>query len=213
MIVIVDYGMGNLRSVLNKLQRLGVAACISSQAEDIACAEKLILPGVGHFGKAMDNLRHRRLLDTLHRRGLEDEIPILGICLGMQLLSKWSEEGDAEGLGWIDAQTVRFNLDAMDRPRKVPHMGWNSVSKARNTILLEDIEPHETFYFVHSYHVVCNQPEDVIMTTEYGYPFTSAVERDHIYGTQFHPEKSHKRGMQMLRNFAGIECVENVESA
>ena len=200
-IVIVDYGMGNLRSVLKKLHRLGERSLISDKPAEVAAASKLILPGVGHFGKAMENLKDRGLIEALHYKVLAEETPILGICLGMQLLSKWSEEGDAEGLGWIDARTVRFNLGRMDRPRKIPHMGWNSFAKERDTILLADIEPAETFYFVHSYHVVCEDPEDRIMTTEYGYAFTSAVERGNIYGTQFHPEKSHKRGMQMLRNF------------
>jgi len=204
MIVIVDYGTGNLRSILNKFERIGVKATISDQIVDIEKAEKLILPGVGHFAKAMNNLVERRHIDVLNKKVLKGKTPILGICLGMQLFSKFSSEGNIEGFGWLDAETVRFDPDNMRRHKKVPHMGWNTIEKQIKNPILDGITEKDVFYFVHCYHMVCNDPSDVTAITEYGYKFVSAVCRENIYGTQFHPEKSHKKGLEILTKFAEI---------
>jgi imidazole glycerol-phosphate synthase subunit HisH len=201
-VVIIDYGMGNIRSVLNKVHRAGHEAVVSDDAGLIENADKLILPGVGHFKKGMEQLKKRGILELLNRKVLKDKIPIIGICLGMQLLTKHSEEGDATGLGWIDAETVRFKLN--DIRHKVPHMGWNSIEKKKESPLLNDIPDNSFYYFVHSYFVSCNDYSDILATTEYGNLFVSAVQRDNIYGTQFHPEKSHEWGEKMLNNFLNL---------
>lgn len=198
--VIVDYGMGNLQSVWRKLRRLGVEAKVSADIMEILKADKLILPGVGHFGKAMANLQDRGLLDVLHEAVLVKKKPILGICLGMQLMASRSEEGDCAGLGWLDAQVVRFRVEDTLRYR-VPHMGWNTVLPSRSNPLMADLDTEAAFYFVHAYHMQCNQEADVLGITHYGYPFVSLVNRDHIFGVQFHPEKSHREGEILLKNF------------
>lgn len=200
MIVIVDYGMGNLRSIKKTLDRLEVASIISSDKNEIAAAEKLILPGVGHFANGMKNLHELDLFDILNKKVTLEKTPILGICLGMQLFCKKSEEGDVEGFGWIDAETIRFNVSDTNK-FKVPHIGWNTLKVANESPLFSDVSEDNSFYFVHSYHVVCNDNKDVSTMTEFDYEFVSAIQNENIYGTQFHPEKSHKRGMQILRNF------------
>jgi imidazole glycerol-phosphate synthase subunit HisH len=201
-IIIIDYGMGNIRSVLNKIHRAGHNAEVSYQHEMIEKADKLILPGVGHFSNGMKRLKERNLLEILNRRVLTDKIPILGICLGMQLLTLHSEEGDVNGLGWIDAETIRFRIN--DIRHKVPHMGWNSIEQKKESRLLNGIPDSSYFYFVHSYHVKCNKAEDILTTSNYVYDFVSAVEKENIFGTQFHPEKSHGTGERMLNNFLNI---------
>ena len=205
MMVIVDYGMGNLRSILNKLQRVDAEAIISSEVEDIEKAEKLILPGVGSFAAGMDNLEKYNLIPILTKKVIEEKVPILGICLGMQLLTRRSEEGNADGLGWIDAETKQFVFERNNTKLKIPHMGWNSIDIRSDSILLKDIPVNSTFYFVHSYHVCCNGTNSVVATTNYGYDFTSVIEKENVFGTQFHPEKSHKNGVRLLKNF--VECV------
>lgn len=203
MITIIDYGMGNLGSIQNMLKKVGAAAIISSSIDDIEQADKLILPGVGAFGHGMQQIEQRGLLPVLNEKVLGQKTPILGICLGMQLLTEHSEEGDVEGLGWIKGETVRFRLNGEHPGLKVPHMGWNEVTIHTDNTLFKDVQDEDTgFYFVHSYHVVCAQEEDVLATTHHGYDFVSAVQRGHIMGTQFHPEKSHKYGMRLLKNFA-----------
>lgn len=198
-VAIVDYGMGNLHSVNRKLDRIGVHPRVTSDPNEVLRADKLLLPGVGHFGKAMEHLVRMGLAPALHEAVLVRRTPILGICLGMQLFASQSEEGGAEGLGWIDADVVRFAID--DRRLKVPHMGWNSLRMARPNPLLEGVTEQTEFYFVHAYHLVCRDVGDVICETEYGYSFTSVVHRDNVYGVQFHPEKSHDAGEVLLRNF------------
>lgn len=204
MIVVVDYGMGNVGSVANMLRKVGTEAVASADLDVIRNAPKLILPGVGAFDAAMNRLHERGLVEILNRRVLEDRVPILGICLGMQVMTDSSEEGSTTGLGWISGGTRRFNFDGLDPRPRVPHMGWNVVEHARPTPLFEGMYDQPRFYFVHSYHVYCNNQEDVMLTTEYGYRFVSGVSRGNIYGVQFHPEKSHKFGMQLIRRFAGI---------
>jgi imidazole glycerol-phosphate synthase subunit HisH len=204
MIVIVDYGMGNLRSVLKRIERMGYNANLSSGPDDIEMAKKLILPGVGAFGTGMENLSRLGLLSVLNWKVLENKTPVLGICLGMQLLSRKSEEGDVEGLGWIDAETIRFRFSGMEKQLRIPHMGWNTIKKKENHFLLRGIEENASFYFVHSFHVKCDDPSVIMATTEYGYDFPSIIYKEHIIGTQFHPEKSHQSGVNLLRAFLEI---------
>jgi imidazole glycerol-phosphate synthase subunit HisH len=199
-VAIVDYGMGNLHSVKRTLDRIGVRPQLTSDPAELLRADKLLLPGVGHFGKAMEHLVTMGLVPALHEAVVVRKTPILGICLGMQLFARQSEEGGAKGLGWIDADVVRFVVD--DRRRlKVPHMGWNGVRAARSDPLLNGVTEETEFYFVHAYHLVCRDPGDVLCDTDYGYSFTSVVERGNLYGVQFHPEKSHDAGEDLLRNF------------
>ena len=203
MIVIVDYGIGNLASVLNMFKKAGVKnVCISSDETVIEKATKLILPGVGAFDAGMDNLEKSGLIPLLNKKVMEDKIPLLGICLGMQLLTKKSEEGVKPGLGWIDAETLKFNLDPSLK-LKVPHMGWNYI-KVLNQNPLIDMESKNRFYFVHSYYVKCKDESQSIATSHFGIDFTCMVNKDNIYGAQFHPEKSLKFGMQVLENFAKL---------
>lgn len=199
-IVIVDYGMGNLNSVKKVLEKMKIDVVVSSNRKDIAESDKLILPGVGHFAKAMSNLKKLDLLDTLHESVLVKKKPILGICLGMQLLAKKSEEGEAEGLGWIDAEVVRFRVS--DKMKyKIPHMGWNRIHLKNDGLLMKNIPDLSEFYFVHSYYVKLKNQSDLLNETEYDFIFTSAVEKENIFGVQYHPEKSHDTGAQVIKNF------------
>jgi len=202
MIVIVDYGLGNIGSIVNMFKKVGVAATISSDPAVIEKADKLILPGVGAFDSGMRNLTERGLVPLLNRRVLEDKVPILGLCLGMQLFTKRSEEGQLPGLGWLDAETVRFKFDGDNAHLKIPHMGWNTIRPSRAHPIFTEMEPEPRFYFVHSYYVVCVNSEDVLAQAVYGFDFTAMLARGNIIGAQFHPEKSHKFGMRLLKNFA-----------
>jgi glutamine amidotransferase len=203
MIVIVDYGIGNLASVLNMFKKAGVKnVCISSDETVIEKATKLILPGVGAFDAGMDNLEKSGLIPLLNKKVMEDKIPLLGICLGMQLLTKKSEEGVKPGLGWIDAETLKFNLDPSLK-LKVPHMGWNYIKVLNQNPLIEMVSKSR-FYFVHSYYVKCKEESQSLATSHFGIDFTCMVNKDNIYGAQFHPEKSLKFGMQVLENFAKL---------
>ncbi len=202
MIVIVDYGMGNLGSILNMLKKVGApAAKVSANVKDIEQADKLILPGVGAFDTGMQRLRETGLISLLNEKVLKAQTPTLGVCLGMQLLTKVSEEGELPGLGWIDAETIRFRFDRNQTSLKIPHMGWNTVKIEREGTLFKDMYAEPRFYFVHSFHVVSHNPEDVLATTEYGYEFASVIQHKHIMAAQFHPEKSHKFGMKLYKNF------------
>jgi len=201
MIAIVDYGMGNVGSVANMLKRLGLAAVVTASATEIARAERLILPGVGAFDAGMEGLEQRGLVSVLEDRVLGDQIPVLGFCLGMQLMTRGSDEGTRLGLGWVNASTIRFDMSSCEPRRKVPHMGWNTVLPARDAPLFAGLA-QSRFYFVHSYHVRCDAAADVAARTEYGYWFDSAFAVRNVYGVQFHPEKSHRFGMQLLKNFA-----------
>ena len=199
-IVIVDYGTGNLNSVRRSLDRLRAGSIISSNPNDISGADKIILPGVGHFGNAMSTLRELNLLDALHEAVLVKQKPILGICLGMELMAQNSEEGNTSGLGWFDAEVVRFNIS--DKRRyKIPQMGWNNIRIRKNSLLMKSISELSEFYFVHSYHLKTNDQSDILNETEYESIYTSAIEKDNIFGVQYHPEKSHDAGDQLIRNF------------
>jgi len=199
--IIVDYGMGNLFSVRKVIERIGFSCKISASYDDIKNAGKIILPGVGHFGKAMSNLKAANLIDELNEAVLVKKTPVLGICLGMQLMASHSEEGDVNGLNWFDAQVVRFKIENKNM-FKVPHMGWNTITHENpNSNFLNSIKSDDEFYFVHSYHVVTEKPNDVLTKTPYECQFVSSIERDNIIGVQFHPEKSHKAGEQLIKNF------------
>lgn len=195
--------MGNLHSVQKKLLRLHADVSISSDPKEILAADKLILPGVGHFGKAMENLRRLQLIDTLNEAVLVKGTPILGICLGMQLMAKRSEEGNAEGLAWFDAEIVRFQVEDTLK-YKIPHTGWNQVEIKKSSPLMQDIQERAEFYFVHSFHARTSDPSIVLNETQYGYSFVSALEKDNIFGVQYHPEKSHDAGEKLMRNFSSL---------
>jgi glutamine amidotransferase len=200
MTVIIDYGLGNPASICNMLKKIGADAIISSQTDDIARAERLILPGVGAFDAGMNNLAERGLVDILRAKVLDERTPILGICLGLQLFGTGSAEGKQPGLGWLEARSVRFQPPPAG-PDRVPHMGWNTCQPNRPSSLLDGLEDDSRFYFVHSYHLACRDAQDVVAVTRYGYDFPSVVARGNVYGTQFHPEKSHRFGARLLENF------------
>jgi glutamine amidotransferase len=202
-ITVIDCGTGNLQSVNRRLDYLGAKVLISSNPSQVSNAEKILLPGVGHFGKAMESLVQTGLADALNEAVLVKKVPVLGICLGMQLMASSSAEGGGAGLGWFGGSVVR--LEVGDKLHfKVPHMGWNQVRRAKDSLLLKDIQDNSEFYFVHSYHYVPETEEEVLLTSDYSSSFTSGIERDNIYGVQFHPEKSHEVGMKMLRNFIHV---------
>lgn len=202
MIVIVDYDMGNVGSIANMLKRIGFDAVVSRDPDRITSADKLILPGVGAFDTGMTNLDRFGLLPALEEKVVRGGTPVLGICLGMELLVRGSEEGACAGLGWIEGRTVRFRFTDGQGDLNVPHMGWNNVRPVAGAKTLAALTADARFYFVHSYHVVCDRENDVAGWTHYGYEFASVVERGNVMGTQFHPEKSHRFGMQLLTNFA-----------
>ncbi len=202
MITIVDYGMGNVGSIKNMLKYIGKDSTITRDPDKIYKSSKLILPGVGSFDIAMRNIEKHNLLEVLNLKALKDKVPILGICLGMQILTNDSEEGTLKGLGWINASTIKFKLD--ETKFKIPHMGWNTVKLANENSLSNKFNPDTRFYFVHSYFVKVNDEKNSILKTHYHINFDSAINNDNIYGVQFHPEKSHKNGMQLFNNFIKI---------
>ena len=205
MLCIIDYGLGNVNSVRNMLKKIGVSAQISRSPDDIRKAKKLILPGVGAFDTGMRNLHELGLIPVLEEQVFERSVPILGICLGMQLMSKSSEEGRLPGLGWIDGNTKRFLLDGANAHLPVPHMGWNEVAIAKPHWLSANLPANSRFYFVHSYHVDCANQDDVLLYANYGISFSAAICSRNVLGVQFHPEKSYKFGMALLESFARIE--------
>ncbi len=205
--VLVDYGTGNLRSIQNMFARIGVASHISSDPEIIASATKLILPGVGHFDFGMTQLNRSGLRRVLEKQVFERKTPILGICLGAQLLTRRSDEGNEPGLAWIDAETVRFDRSRLQANTRIPHMGWTDTTFASTEPLFHGLESPSRFYYVHSYHLNCKQPEDEMCFANYGYRFVSGIRHENVMGVQFHPEKSHHFGMQVLKNFAFMEVV------
>ncbi len=205
MIAIVNYGVGNLGSIQNMLKKVGCTeSVITNQEEDLVRADKIILPGVGAFDKGMEKINESGLVGILNKIVVQEKKPLLGICLGMQLLTKGSEEGKLPGLGWIDAYTERFQFSDEQANLKVPHMGWNEISISKQHDLIKDLSMPARFYFVHSYYVKCNDKQDELLSCNYGINFTCAVQHENIMGVQFHAEKSHKFGMQLLKNFASI---------
>lgn len=202
MICVIDYGVGNIGSVLNMIKKVGGQAVAIRDPKELELATKVLLPGVGSFDHAMAKLEACGFTQVLKDKAASGT-PFLGICLGMQLLSNGSDEGGRAGLGLIPGRVVKFKLDER-LDLKVPHMGWNKVRGLKQHALINDIADDSRFYFVHSYHYECEQAEDALLQTEYGYGFTSAVQRQNVMGVQFHPEKSHRYGMQLMRNFVEL---------
>jgi imidazole glycerol-phosphate synthase subunit HisH len=201
-IAIVDYGVGNVGSIQNMLKKVGARSVLASSPDQILEARKLILPGVGAVDAGMDALRKSGLIDALSHQALQVKVPVIGLCLGMQLMTERSEEGSLPGLGWIRAQTVRF---APLPGLKIPHMGWNLATPAKQSAILKQFPDGARFYFVHSYYVTCANPSDALLFATYGSTrFAAGVQHENLIGVQFHPEKSHRFGMWLLRNFA--EC-------
>lgn len=203
MVGIINYGLGNLGSIQNMLKVIGEKSLISSEIEVLEKCDKYILPGVGAFDAGMSRLKETGLDVFIQKVALDEKKPILGICLGMQLLGRKSDEGELSGLGLIPFDTVRFQLD--DTGLKIPHMGWDIVEFEKKTNLVKNLVEPQRYYFVHSYHAKCDSEENVLMTCDYGYKFAAAVCKDNIMGVQFHPEKSHDFGMRLLKNFVE-EC-------
>jgi glutamine amidotransferase len=207
LITIVDYGVGNVGSITNMLGRAGFPSRLSSDPGEVERADKIILPGVGSFDHGMAQLRANGLVEPLRESARGRRVPMLGICLGCQLMAKASEEGTAEGLGWLDATVVRFRLPGEDgRTLPLPHMGWNEVQPRPDGTgrLFEGFAERPRFYFVHSYHLICSDPADEAAHATYGYEFTAAVQRENLFGVQFHPEKSHRFGLELLSAFARL---------
>jgi glutamine amidotransferase len=201
MVVIIDSGIGNTGSILNMLRKIGAKAVISSEPEQIKAADKLIMPGIGAFDNGIKMLEKNGLIPLLERKVIKDKTPILGICLGMQLFTKKSEEGVLDGLGWVDAVTKKFRNTVNENKIRIPHMGWNIVEPAGESWLFADMDQEKRFYFSHSYYVICNNNNNITATTLYGHNFVSILQKDNIIGVQFHPEKSHIFGMKLLKNF------------
>ncbi|MCP4787039.1 MAG: imidazole glycerol phosphate synthase subunit HisH [Fuerstiella sp.] len=205
MIGIVDYGLGNLASIQNMFRRLESQSVVSADVAELAECDRLILPGVGSFDRGVRNLHESGLWEPLNRWVLDEKKPILGICLGVQLLTEGSDEGTLPGLGWIAGRTVSFDTGALSSIDRIPNMGWRYVDVEGASSLSEGLPDDPRFYFVHSFHLQCENPEDVILSAAHGYTFAAGVERGNIAGVQFHPEKSHKFGMALLRNFACLQ--------
>jgi len=199
-IVVIDYGMGNIGSIINMFKYLGIDALVSSNKQIISSADKLILPGVGNFDKAVENINSLDLFETIKEMALVKKVPFLGICLGMQLMCNESEEGKLNGLSLVDAIVKKFNFTTGSN-MKVPHMGWDYINIQKKSTILDDLDNNSKFYFVHSYFVSCENMEDVLTYTIYGEKFVSSFEKDNIIGVQFHPEKSHKYGISLFKNF------------
>ena len=202
MITIVDYGMGNLRSVQKAFERIGIPAKISGHHDEILGADKLVLPGVGHFEQGMKNIQSRGLFEVLNTAVLKTKTPIIGICLGMQLMTEFSEEGNCNGFGWIKGKTRKFLFN--DNGLKIPHMGWNTLSILKNNSIFKEISPDSFFYFVHSFYISCDNIDNILALSTYGIDFVSSFENENIFGCQFHPEKSHDNGLQIIKNFAEL---------
>ena len=204
MITIIDYGLGNIRAFVNVYERLNIKTKVAHKAEDLKDATKIILPGVGAFDYAMSQLNASGMRDELENQVLENKVPVIGICVGMQMMAKSSDEGNLPGLGWIDGKVKLFDATTIPYKTRLPHMGWNNINPVNNCQLLSGFTVQSRFYFLHSYYFVCNDEENIISTTVYGLTYASAVNRDNIYGIQFHPEKSHSNGTQLLHNFAKL---------
>lgn len=201
MTVIIDYGMGNLGSIFNMLKKNGHASVITSDVSIIKEATRLILPGVGAFDSGMTKLEGLGLIDILNQKVIVEKTPILGICLGVQLMTQSSEEGIKRGLSWFDARTKKFDLAQLPDKYPLPNMGWRQTEIVKNDLLFDNLDVNAWFYFVHTYYLESNNVSEVAMKSSYGIDFTVSLIKENILGVQFHPEKSHKFGMQLLNNF------------
>ena len=204
MVVIVNYGSGNIYAVANIYRMLNIEYVISSNIKELRKASHLILPGVGAFDETMKILRDSDLKSFLDDMVLGELRPILGICVGMQLLAESSEEGKLEGFGWIKGRVKKFDIGTLKHKPYLPHLGWNTVELKRESSLFNDVDHDNGFYFLHSYYFSCANQKDVLGSTEYGIEFASAINKNNVFGMQFHPEKSHKNGINLFRNFASI---------
>ncbi|MBN9300152.1 MAG: imidazole glycerol phosphate synthase subunit HisH [Filimonas sp.] len=204
MIALIDYGLGNINAFVNVFKRVNVPIKTAKQVEDLDDVTKIILPGVGAFDHAMKQLTESGMKEKLNELVLVKEMPVIGICVGMQMLGKSSDEGNLAGLGWIDGDVKKFDEKLITQRTKIPHMGWNDVKPIRETKLFNGLEKEALFYFLHSYYFKCNVPSDIIATSDYGIEFACAINHKNVYGVQFHPEKSHHYGEQLLHNFAKI---------
>ncbi len=204
MITIIDYGVGNIFAFQNVYKRLNIPTKIAKRKEDLANAEKLILPGVGSFDYAMAQLNASGMREKLDELVLEKKVPVIGICVGMQMMGNRSDEGKLEGLKWIDSEILKFDENLIHQRTKLPHMGWNDVDPINNHPLFVGLEKEAIFYFLHSFYFKCENETDSIAVSNYGISFSSAVHRENIYGIQFHPEKSHQYGEKLLHNFANL---------
>jgi len=204
MITIIDYGLGNVRAFENVYRRLGIKTTLAHTAEDLKDATSIILPGVGAFDHAMTLLQKSGMNEKLNDLALEKKIPVLGICVGMQILAKSSDEGNLPGLGWINGVVKKFDTKLVKHKTRLPHMGWNTIIQTKSDKIFENINDNARFYFLHSYYFHCFNRDNEIAETEYGLSFSSAVYSENIYGVQFHPEKSHQNGIQILNNFANL---------
>ena len=204
MIALIDYGVGNIRAFTNIYKNLNIPVKIAKNVNDLTDVTKLILPGVGAFDHAMEQLEQSGMRQRLDELVLDNRMPIVGICVGMQMLAHSSDEGKLSGLGWIDASVKRFDVSKINYSTHLPHMGWNDVNPIKENGILKGLENDAKFYFLHSYYFHCNDPQDTIAITDYGIEFSCAVNKNNIYGVQFHPEKSHQYGIQLLNNFANL---------
>lgn len=204
MITIIDYGVGNIFAFQNVYKRLDIPTKIAKSSQDLIDAEKLVLPGVGSFDYAMNQLNISGMREKLDELVLVKKIPVIGICVGMQIMGNRSDEGELEGLNWIDSEILKFDERLINQRTKLPHMGWNDVIPVKNHPLFIGLEEEAIFYFLHSFYFKCNNPEESIAVSDYGISFSSAVNRENIFGIQFHPEKSHQFGEKLLHNFARL---------
>jgi glutamine amidotransferase len=204
LIVIVDYGLGNIQALANIYKRLDIPVTFARKADDLVDATHIVLPGVGAFDWAMERLNGSGMRGALDRLVLEEKRAVLGICVGMQMMARRSDEGTAAGLGWFDADVRRFDESRIQGKTRLPHMGWNDVAATSEQDLFNDLGASARFYFLHSYYFAPHDPADVLATADYGDRFACAVRRGNVYGVQFHPEKSHGWGVQLLKNFAGL---------
>jgi imidazole glycerol-phosphate synthase subunit HisH len=204
MIAIINYGSGNIQAIANIYHKLNIPHIITNKVEELRRASKLVLPGVGAFDEVMNQLNESGLRETLDEMVLVKKVPVIGVCVGMQILANSSEEGVISGLGWIDGVVKKMSITNLRHKPHLPHMGWNVAKPSRQSPLLNDLDIEKGFYFLHSYCFQCNNPDDILMTTEYGQKVISAVNHENTYGTQFHPEKSHNNGIQIFKNFANL---------
>lgn len=204
MITIIDYGLGNIKAFVNVYERLNIPIKIAKTKYDLNDASKIIIPGVGAFDYAMEQLNKSGIRDELENKVIRDKVPVIGICVGMQILAKSSEEGKLPGLGWVDGEVLKFDINNIPYKTRLPHMGWNNINPIAESTLLNGFNNESRFYFLHSYYFVCNNQQDIISTTQYGIDFSSAINHNNIFGIQFHPEKSHSNGVSLLKNFAKI---------